>query len=488
MNTKIGPNQECPCGSNRKFKKCCKSKGIPWAGLSPEGFARQQTIRGKNIMFFNHLASCLNLWDIIDNSRTPQERMSALKAAMTPEAVADIHNAIPTFWPDRDDFYRALTLECEHSNGLYVGTYEAGKVAPVLNRHSMYHDSIIFVDPLLDPRAVIDDLNPVIHPEQHLAVTLHAVLIWIELGPWIEAGIVKVIRCPSVFNDGLYEQCGLAGKRRYEQHAELQRCMEAELERTADSSALLTAKALSDPDERWLQMYKDEGLAEKWTEQEFLSGLAGMRARSPMYSPSQSEPQFLHTTTGASYEMAKHICHHTGGHIVTDSIYRIREMEIDRKEGNVVEDIWSQFSLAFQNVRLKSLDGIKLDDTLKLRQDGYLDSMRSFLRKTWRATASSEDYSSESVEDLGAELHERVREANTEWKQIDQNLLKWFGTESFIAGVTVGVVAANTSWLPMASAAAAAAINVYQSRQQRSDFVHRYPAGFFLQPIRNELR
>ena len=45
--TKIGRNDPCPCGSGKKFKKCCGAKGIGKPEDRPDQYARQHNIRLK---------------------------------------------------------------------------------------------------------------------------------------------------------------------------------------------------------------------------------------------------------------------------------------------------------------------------------------------------------------------------------------------------------------------------------------------------------
>ena len=46
-NTKIGRNDPCPCGSGKKFKKCCGAKGISKPTDRPDQYARQHNIKLK---------------------------------------------------------------------------------------------------------------------------------------------------------------------------------------------------------------------------------------------------------------------------------------------------------------------------------------------------------------------------------------------------------------------------------------------------------
>src|SRR6266568_1834321 len=110
---KIGNNDECPCGSGKKYKRCCKSK-IDWQKLTDDNdpdSARHLTLRGKNLMFLGAILAALQ----IDTLR-PGIPFSQVKRAFTPEAVRKIYSAIPAFWPDLADYENCLANETNRAD------------------------------------------------------------------------------------------------------------------------------------------------------------------------------------------------------------------------------------------------------------------------------------------------------------------------------------------------------------------------------------
>jgi hypothetical protein len=86
---KIGRNQPCPCGSGKKFKKCCALTGVPWNDLLTKrdpGMIAQMSIRGRNLAFLHHVAAALQLDNVHE---IPDWRN--IKRACTPAAVRTIH-------------------------------------------------------------------------------------------------------------------------------------------------------------------------------------------------------------------------------------------------------------------------------------------------------------------------------------------------------------------------------------------------------------
>ena len=240
-------------------------------------------------------------------------------------------------------------------------------------------------------------------------------------------------------------------------------------------------ESLSAPDEHLYEMIGGEasGISREGAFEYFKK----RRSESPYFANPERKPQLLTFTTGTNYEMGKHITSLCGAHIITDLGYRWREMELDRKEQDVDNGGWEPLAEAFGRVQLSVLEGIAMRDVLKLHTDGYLEDMRTFLRRVWRASSKEDRVSQSDVEDFTAELHDRVRSAEQEWKKIDANLLKWFSTESFVGCL----LAADTSWIPAATVAGAGAVNLIGSKMKRKQFCHHHPAGFLVRPIRDKV-
>jgi hypothetical protein len=102
--------------------------------------------------------------------------------------------------------------------------------------------------------------------------------------------------------------------------------------------------------------------------------------------------------------------------------------------------------------------------------------MRLFFRKVWKSCREPDIFSEENAVNLSAELNEKIAEADSEWRKIDQDLLKWFGASGG-ALVSSGLV----GFVPAASVAAVTGVTgLIQAHLKRAAFKERYPAGFFL--------
>jgi hypothetical protein len=140
---------------------------------------------------------------------------------------------------------------------------------------------------------------------------------------------------------------------------------------------------------------------------------------------------------------------------------------------------WGPFAKAFQSAPLRVLNDVPLESALELREQKRLESLRLFLRKVWKTSREAESFAEENATNLAAELDEKIREADVEFKKIDQQLIKWLGAAAAVGTTlfTTGV----TEFIPAASTAITGAIAaVARSTWQHRSFKTQFPAGFFL--------
>jgi len=215
--------------------------------------------------------------------------------------------------------------------------------------------------------------------------------------------------------------------------------------------------------------------------EEFLDYIQRRRDAHPYYVdllPGQTS-ELLHETSGANYELAKRMCALTNSHIITDLRYRWKEIELDRPKGEEADKSWAPFAKALQNADLKVLSQVPLSAVLRLRTENRLEKMRLFLRKVWKSGREPDPFSEENALSLAAELAEKIAEAESEWRKIDQDLIKWFSLSSGPI-VTAGMAGFLPALPAMGAAAATGAVSLLQSQLKRSGLKDRFPAAFFL--------
>ncbi len=186
-------------------------------------------------------------------------------------------------------------------------------------------------------------------------------------------------------------------------------------------------------------------------------------------------------TTGASYDIAKLTASITKFYLVTDISVRWREIELDRKYSNAENKVWTPFAKAMQDIQLKYLNGLNLEHALILRKEGRLEPFRIFLRRAWKDACDENSFDETNSLLLAEELQEKIQEAEVEWKQIDNDLLKMVGAETITGLLAAGplISTGHASFLA-AAGVAAGVVNLAMSTKRHAEFPDKFPAALFM--------
>ena len=478
---KIKRNDLCPCGSGKKYKFCCEGK-VNWSQIIKEKKDRipYLSIRGRNVLFINKIAEALKL-----DSTIPPKSIEEYKTAFTSEAVKRIHEALINIWPPNINIYSILQGARSDVSGLYVGDYRREYIIKGLIRHSIYANKMIVVDPFVYPYSVREKYNPILNPDQYRMETLKNVNFWFSLAPWIEEGIVEIIRTPNHFDRKMNWDSLKKQYKKFEDNKELKKVAEESARELIDrekEKMTFRQMILPAPDEYLKKLYKNADLAKHGiTLEEFIAFIEEERRKDPdfleTFKPGKSSHQLISFTSGASYDIAKLTASLTDSYLVTDISSKWKEIEIDRKNQNIETREWAPFAKAFQKLELKYLNNIKLEHALILRKEKRLESLRVFLRKVWKSACTTEPFSEINAKHLADELIYEIRKAEVEWKKIDHDLLKWLGAEIVTAGEQI--ISGSGYFLP-ALIAFSGAIKLVTTQLERKSFQDKFPAAFFM--------
>lgn len=477
----IGRNDFCPCGSNIKYKNCCKGK-VPWEdllGQESQEIARHLSNRGKNLMFLMAAS------DILGLDATRPAEWSEVKNACTANAVREIHELIPLIWPDADDLSRILDLHGNNFNSLYVGMYEPKLMFRGVTRHSIYSDHILLFDPFQDHRRIAEPYNPVIHPEEYRFQTLKNLHIWMTFAPWIEAGLISFIRSPVNYDYELFKTSIERQRADVENSPELQEAL--------DRSPSESPKMMSDLDETLLLMMPDEGVEKSFREYkpdatpDEVRALIDLHRRKREAHPYiidsdidwkfQGRNENMMGSTGAGPIVARLTANLCNASLITDIPFRWKQIELDRKLATASGGPWEPFAKAFNGVQLGVLNSIPLPAALTLHSEGRLSSMRSFMNRLFKECNTTEEFNDTNALLLSDELTHEISIAREEWGEIDTQLKKWFvGTA--LGGIGAGIVFANP--ILFGATVAAVAGEVGTAWHKKHQFSHKLPAAFFL--------
>lgn len=482
--SKLGRNDACPCLSGDKFKNCCSGK-VDWDSILQQGRDSRPylSVRGRNLLFLEQISGALQL-DKLGRAGS----LKQYKAAFTTEAVRKIHEALLYLWPPNLSIVAALQGSSVDVSGLYIGDYGPEYIARAIVRHSIYANKILLIDPFVYPAAVQDEYNPILNPKQYRAQTLKNVNLWFALLPWIEAGIVGLIRPPADFDHQLNWDLMTAQLKKFEENPELKKMAEESVDELGGRHKqrfMYQQLLLGAPDEYLRRKFEELGLGKEGLQiDEFLKSIHQERERDPDFLEPlgpKSEAQLFMMTTGASYPSAKMTANITGSYLFTDIQVKWREIELDRESHSAENKAWTPFAKALQNSSLKYLNSLRLEHALALRKEGRLESLRGFLKRVWKDASTGNPFDSANAIHLGDELAEQIRAAELEWKKIGSDLLKIVGSAAVGGLLAAGPLIANGhAYFLAAAAAVAGGVPVVSSTMRRRSFPDRFPASFFM--------
>jgi AraC-like DNA-binding protein len=480
--SKIKRNEPCPCLSGEKFKNCCSGK-IDWETIKQQNsdYRPYLSVRGRNLLFANRIAEALQLDEHIKPS------LKDYKAAFTADAVRQIHEALLELWPPEINIKQALKHMPPDVSGLYIGDYSAEYVTRAIIRHSIYANRILLIDPFIYPTSVRDEYNPIINPAQYRAQTLRNVNLWSALLPWIDSGLVMLIRPPSDFDPRLNWDLMKAQEKKFEESAELKEATKESVDElsTRHKRGMHQQLLLGAPDSYLERKFEELHLgANGLTIDEFMKSIHKEREEDPNFLEPlgpKSEAQVVTISSGASYASASMTAGITGSYLFTDIYAKWREIELDRESHSAENKVWAPFAKALQDAPFKYLNNLRLEHALRLRKEGRLESLREFLRKVWKSASSDDQYDSSNAIILAEELSEQVRNAEMEWKEIDRDLLKIVGPAAVGGLLAAGPqIAAGHAAFLAAAAVIAGAVPLVNSTMRRRSFQDRFPAAFFM--------
>lgn len=442
------------------------------------------SVREKNLAFLDRLADVFYL----DADRKPR-LLADYKKAFTAARVRDIHEEVVRLWPKTMDINKTLAEIRANLSGLYIGDYSPEQLLQGVVRHSMYAEKLLIADPFTYAHSVRPEYNPILNPKQYRTQTLRNVNLWLQLAPWIRAGIVEIIRTPDDFSHKLKWDALKEQEKKFAEAPELQEAAKITVEELKARHAekwKYRDLVLSLPDEPLLRKLAElEDRAKGITKEALLQHVRKQRAEDPDFldvaGMGEENAQLQMMSTGAAYNMAKLTASLTGSYLVTDLSVKWKEIELDRAGRSTNTDVWSPFAKSLQEAELRYLNDVSIEDAFALREQQRLSALRTFLRGVWKQACDPTSFDKVNAGLLADELAAEVANAKAEWDKIDQDLLK-----TAVAGTGAGLFAAGPMiasghGLFLAAAAIAGGIgSLAAAARARKSFSDQFPAGFFL--------
>lgn len=442
------------------------------------------TVRAKNLAFIAKIADVFCL----DSDYRPKS-LPQFKKAFTARAVRDLHEEVIRLWPKTMDIAKTLTSTATEVSGLYIGDYALDHLVQGIVRHSLYASKLLIADPFVYAHSVRDEYNPIINPEQYRTQTLRSVNFWLTLAPWINAGLVEIIRTPAEFDHKLQWESMKEQEKKFENSPDLRAALRTtadELEGRHIEKWKYRDLVLSLPDHALIARL--DVLADPTkgiTKEDLLAYVHRQRDNDPDFlevaANNERDAQLTMVTTGPMYNVARLTASLTKSYLVTDLTSKWKEIELDRVGRSSETGVWSPFARAFQEAELRYMNDVSLGDAFRLRQEGRLETLRTFLRGIWKQACDPNSFDEVNGTLLVDELMDQVAKAKAEWNKIDQDLLK-----TSVGGTGAGLLAAGPliasghGIFLAAAALVGGGATLAAAAWQRKSFPDQFPAAFFL--------
>lgn len=201
--SKLGRNDKCGCGSNRKYKHCCKD--LPeelrtsWTELS---------IRERNLAFCRAIKGILGL----DAGKTWLD----VRREITEEQISRIYGFYSSLWPRETDIYSLLPKSDGRFRALYTGVLDVRAIGLHALPLASLFDEFLIECPIVNPNNVNPEFSPIDSPSKYKYQALKDFLLMLELEPYIGYGLINLIPDPSNFDLNLMKAMMNMAKTRQE--------------------------------------------------------------------------------------------------------------------------------------------------------------------------------------------------------------------------------------------------------------------------------
>jgi len=389
---KAGVNDPCPCGSGKKYKKCCRDKPEEERPSSSE-----RSIRERNLKFFQIIVNILGLDDKKD--------WTEIRRNLTDQKIADIHKAVAALWPLETDLMSLLPRpDAKVSRALYSGLLDPRVAYQDVAAFSLYADEILIINPFPNPNIIRKEYSPIDNPGQYRQETLKNILFLISFMPLIETGRVNMIPDPFNFNSALRQQIMAEAEKRRDQVK-------------LDDKATASMKKLAMEDfKRFIFNGSDDRLRSfikqanpQINEEELGKTLEYIKKKNEqdplaMLHPSnigKGEGQMLISHLSPNLELGMFLAQATGSFILTYHPYRWSEIcsSVNYFYGNY-QSPWERIEMHMTNLEFDFIHFFDHKDLLLAQKDGDLHHMRVALRNIWNAVQTEQPADPSQVDNL----------------------------------------------------------------------------------------
>lgn len=407
----LKPNDGCGCGSGQKYKKCCKSKPRAlrrsWAELA---------IRERNMIHYRMIVDTLDL---------ERKNWLEVRRDLTDDQISKVYSLFHGLWPLDTDLLSLLPKPDGVARAVYTGIVDPRLAWEFLVGSSLLFEQVLVINPLIHPAVLRDEYNPVKTPKQYRQEFLKGVALIMELMPLIEAGMIELVPDPCNFDHHLRRQMfGMAEQRRPFGPAALKDDRRAKwlVKDDYKTSLLMQPKNLMRADlKRKHPTITEEQLEEMMAHAQELADEAPFAVlQADTFDGGENSGLLQSLKMQPNFEIAMFLAQATGSFIITDSVFRWRELIAAQHR---------EMGLAFPNLAKlgPQIEGVEYpfvteaQVAVNLRHAGSLSGHRSMVQNVYHFL--TEATSRTPREKLEAQIAARFRGIENEVAAVRKDII-----------------------------------------------------------------
>jgi hypothetical protein len=316
----LRPGDACGCGSGKAFKTCCQTRPV---ALRPSW--DEMSIRERNQALYRGILDILGLNDTSD--------WAAARRALTDDKIREVYILYQALWPLETDLLKLLPKPDGRPRAVYTGSIHPELITEFAQGASLYFGELLVEHPFTHATGIAKEYNPVEHPSTYHLELIYSVVLFLNIMPLVDLGLVNLIPDPGNFDFHLRDQTMRMAQARYV-GARLDPKDEPRLERTFFTD--FKRQVMGMPREFMEgQLRRDFPNMDADGVEEMFRGIEILKRTDPLaplvndiFGGGREGGQFRIMKMAPNFEMAMYLAQATGSAIVTDSPMRWKELRL----------------------------------------------------------------------------------------------------------------------------------------------------------------
>ena len=198
----LRPGDACGCGSGKAFRNCCKTRPLD---LRPSW--NDMSIRERNQALYRGILDILGLNDNPD--------WTAARRAITDDKIRKVYVLYQALWPLETDLLKLLPKPDGRPRAVYTGSIHPELITEFAQGASLYFGELLVEHPFTHATGIAKEYNPVEHPNTYHLEFIYSVVLFLNIMPLVDLGLVNLIPDPGNFDFHLRDQTMCMARARY---------------------------------------------------------------------------------------------------------------------------------------------------------------------------------------------------------------------------------------------------------------------------------